>query len=98
LRAKGEKPMAQKQLVARLTVDDLRALITEIVRQVVREETHRDYFINAQGIKVLYQAEEIEPDDARELNQDYAAITAGDVERIPGEQIEKELRELGATI
>jgi len=90
--------MAQKQLVARLTVDDLRALITEIVRQVVREETHRDYFINAQGIKVLYQAEEIEPDDARELNQDYAAITAGDVERIPGEQIEKELRELGATI
>ena len=90
--------MAQKQLVARLTVDDLRALITEIVRQVVREETHRDYFINAQGIKVLYQAEEIEPDDARELNQDYAAITAVDVERIPGEQIEKELRELGATI
>lgn len=90
--------MTQKQLVAQLTVDDLRALITEIVRQIVREETHRDYFINAQGIKVLYQSEEIEPDYARELNEDYAAITAGKVELIPGEEIEKELRELGAAI
>jgi len=33
---------ARKQLVANLTVDDLRKMIIEIVSQVMREESPRD--------------------------------------------------------
>lgn len=89
---------SRRQLVANLTVDDLRQMITEIVRQVVREETQRDYYINEDGFKVLYEEEAIDPDYARELNEEYAAIVSGKVELIGSEQIEKELREMGVPL
>ena len=87
-----------KQLVTHLTVDDLRKMIKEIVRQVVREEAQRGYYINKDGYKVLYAEEPVAPDYARELNETYQAIVSGNVELVSGEQAEKELREMGVPI
>ena len=89
---------SRKQLVANLKVSDLRAMITEIVRQVVREETQRDYSINEHGIKVLSKEEDIDPDYARQLNEDYAAILSGKAELVSSDQIEEELRQLGVPL
>jgi hypothetical protein len=88
----------ESPLIVNLTVDDLRQLITEIVRQVLREESQHTYDLNADGFKVLRDAEDLDPDYARELQEDYAAIAGGQAELISGATVEKELRELGVEL
>ena len=80
------------QPVAQLTVSQLKALIAAAVQDAVRQEFHRDYYVNEQGIKVLYAAEEAAPAYLAELQQDYEAIQKKEVELVPGDQV---LRELG---
>jgi nitric oxide reductase large subunit len=84
--------LSPDQPVAQLTVSQLKALIAAAVQDAVRQEFHRDYYVNEQGIKVLYAAEEAAPAYLAELQQDYEAIQKKEVELVPGEQV---LRELG---
>jgi hypothetical protein len=83
------------QSIDALTVGDLQAMIAEIVRKVIREEISKDYYINEDGIKVLYEEEDIAPRYLAQLNRDYEAIQSGEVKPIAGETVLEELRELG---
>lgn len=94
----SQTTLGQPQPITNLTIDDLRQMITEIVRQVVREETQRDYYVNADGVKVWYAEAATDPDYARELNADYQALTRGETTLIDGAQAEKELRDLGVPL
>ncbi|MBL7062692.1 MAG: hypothetical protein ISS49_00605 [Anaerolineae bacterium] len=64
--------------IAQLTVSQLGALITAIVRRVVREEFRRDYYVDDHDVKVLYAADEAAPTYLAELRADYEAIQRGD--------------------
>jgi hypothetical protein len=86
------------QPIDALTVGDLQAMITEIVRRAVREEISRDYYVNEDGIKVLYEEEDIAPEYLAQLNRDYEDIESGEVELIAGETVLKELKELGLNV
>jgi len=86
------------QRVAQLTIGQLEALITAIVRRVVREELHRDYYVDEHGVKVLYAAEEAVPTYLAELQADYEAIQRGEAELTSGEEVVQELRDLGLDI
>ena len=88
----------RKQLVANLTVDDLKKMIKQIARQVVRDEKRRDYYINADGIKVLYEEADIDPDYLAELNEHARAEKEGREKLISSEEFEKEMRKLGVRI
>ncbi|MDE3089957.1 MAG: hypothetical protein KGJ80_11305 [Chloroflexota bacterium] len=88
----------RKQLVANLTVDDLQKMITEIVRQVMREESPRDYYVNADGFKVLYEEEAIAPEYLAELNAEVEAIEQGKLKTVSADQVRKELRKLGVSV
>ena len=68
------------QSVAQLTAGQLEALITTVVRRVVREELRRDYYVDEHGIKILYVAEEAAPSYLAELQEDYEAIQKGEVQ------------------
>ena len=70
------------QPVAQLTASQLEALITAIVRRVVREELYRDYYVDEHGVKVLYAAEEAVPTYLAELQEDYEAIRKGEAEEV----------------
>jgi hypothetical protein len=78
-----------------LTIGDLQTMITEIVRKVVREEISRDYYVNEDGIKVLYEEEDIAPEYLAQLNKDYREVVGGEVDLVPGETVLEELKELG---
>ncbi|HID64822.1 MAG TPA: hypothetical protein EYP49_19055 [Anaerolineae bacterium] len=79
------------QSVADLTVGDLRDMIAETVREVLREELSRDYYINEEGFKVLYEEEDAEPEYLAQLNKDYEDIKAGRTDLVNGEVVlEKE--------
>ena len=80
------------------TIGDLQAMITEIVRKVVREEISKDYYINENGIKVLYEEEDIAPEYLAQLNRDYIDIKGGEMELVSGEAVLEELRELGLNV
>ena len=82
------------QSIGDLTIGDLREMIAETVRQVVREELSRDYYINEEGFKVLYEEEDIDPDYLAQLNKDCEDIEAGKTELVGGEVVLEELREL----
>ena len=69
--------------IAQLTVSQLGALITAIVRRVVREEFRRDYYVDDHGVKVLYAADEAAPTYLAELRADYEAIQRGDSHSLP---------------
>ncbi|MEE8163667.1 MAG: hypothetical protein V3T92_06650 [Anaerolineae bacterium] len=86
------------QRIDALTIGDLQVMITEIVRKVVREEISKDYYINENGIKVLYEEEDIAPEYLAQLNRDYEDIESGDMELIAGEMVLKELKELGLNV
>jgi hypothetical protein len=88
----------ESALVVNLTVDDLRQLITDIVRQVLREESQRLYDLNADGFKILRDTEDVDPDYARELQEDYAALASSQTQLISSATMEKELRELGVEL
>jgi tRNA A37 threonylcarbamoyladenosine dehydratase len=89
---------ATEQPISDLTIGDLREIIAETVREVVREELSRDYYINEEGFKVLYEEENIDPEYLAQLNQDYEDIEAGKTELVGGEVVLEELRELGVDL
>lgn len=86
------------QSVADLTVGDLRDIIAETVREVVRAELIRDYYINEDGFKILYEEEDIDPEYLAQLNKDYADIEAGRTKLVSGEVVLEELRDLGVDL
>ncbi|MBL7184635.1 MAG: hypothetical protein ISS50_09335 [Anaerolineae bacterium] len=86
------------QPVDALTIGDLQVMITEIVRKVVREEISKDYYINENGIKVLYEEEDIAPEYLAQLNRDYKDVVSGEMELVSGETVLKELKELGLNV
>jgi tRNA A37 threonylcarbamoyladenosine dehydratase len=86
------------QPIGDLTIGDLREMIAETVRQVVREELSQDYYVNEEGFKVLYTEEDIDPKYLAQLNKDYEDIEAGKTELVSGEVVLKELRELGVDL
>jgi len=67
-------------------------MIAETVRQVVREELSRDYYINEEGFKILYEEEDIDPEYLAQL-KDYEDIEASKIELVSGEMVLEELRE-----
>jgi len=81
------------QPIGDLTIGDLRKMIAETVRQVVREELSRDYYINEKGFKILYEEEDIDPEYLAQLNEDYEDIEVGRTELVGGEVVLEELRE-----
>lgn len=83
------------QPVAQLTASQLEALITTVVRRVVREELRCDYYVDEHGVKVLYAAEEAEPAYLAELREDGGAIQRGEMELSSSEEVMQELRDLG---
>ena len=89
---------ATDQPIGDLTVGDLREIIAETVREVVREEISRDYYVNDEGFKVLYEEENVDPKYLAQLNKDYEDIEAGRTELVSGEVVLEELRELGRAI
>ena len=82
------------QPIGDLTIGDLQKMIAETVRQVVREELSRDYYINEEGFKVLYEEEDIDPEYLPQLNKDYEDIETSKIELVSGELVLEELREL----
>lgn len=90
--------LSLNQPIDALTIGDLQVMITEIVRKVVREEISKDYYINENGIKVLYEEEDIAPEYLAQLNRDYADIESGEMELVSGEAVLKELKELRLNI
>jgi len=86
------------QPIGDLTVGDLQEMIAETVRRVVREELSRDYYINEEGFKILYEEEDTDPEYLAQLNEDYEDIEAGKVELVSGEVVLEELRELGVDL
>lgn len=86
------------QPIDALTIGDLQVMVTEIVRKVVREEISKDYYINENGIKVLYEEEDIAPEYLAQLNRDYIDIKGGEMELVSGETVLKELKELGLNV
>ena len=86
------------QPIDALTIGDLQVLIAEIVRKVVREEISQDCYINENGIKVLYEEEDIAPEYLAQLSGDYKDIKSGKVELVSGETMLEELRELGLNV
>jgi len=83
------------QPIAQLTTRQLEAMITAVVRRVVREELCRDYYVDAHGVKVLYAADEAAPPYLAELQEDYEAIQRDEVELSDSEEVLQELRDLG---
>jgi len=81
-----------------LTVGDLEEMITKIVRKVVREEVSRDYYINEEGVKVLYREEDIQPEYLAELDRYYEEIESGKARLTEGETVVEELRDLGLDV
>ena len=86
------------QPIDALTIGDLQVMIAEIVRKVVREEISQDYYINENGIKVLYEEEDITSEYLAQLNRDYEDIERGEIELVSGETVLKELKELGLNV
>jgi hypothetical protein len=89
---------ATDQPIGDLTVGDLREIIAETVREVVREEISRDYYVNDEGFKVLYEEENVDPEYLAQLDKDYEDIEAGKTELVSGEVVLEELRELGVDL
>jgi hypothetical protein len=86
------------QPVAQLTARQLESLVAAVVRRVVREELDRGYYVNEQGIKVLYAAEEAAIAYLAELQEDYSAIQREEAELSSGEEVVRELRDLGLDV
>ena len=82
------------QPIAQLTAQQLEAMITAVVRRVVREELCRDYYVDERGVKVLYAADKAAPSYLAELQEDYEAIQRDEVELSDSEEVVQELRGL----
>jgi len=86
------------QPIGTLTVGELQKLIAETIRQIIREEVHRDYYFNEEGFKILYEEDDIDPEYLAQLAEDYQAIQSGQVKTIVGETVLQELKALGAQV
>lgn len=84
--------------ISQLTIGQLEAIISTIVRRVVREELSQSYYVNEDGLKVLSVAEEIAPTYLAQLEEDYAAIQEDKTELVSGEAVLSELRTLGLDV
>lgn len=84
--------------ISDLTIGDLREMIAETVREVVRKELSQDYYVNEEGFKILYEEEDIDPEYLAQLNKGYADIEAGRTELVSGEVVLEELRDLGVDL
>ncbi|MBI5651928.1 MAG: hypothetical protein HZC40_16050 [Chloroflexi bacterium] len=73
-------------------------MIAKVVRRVMREERKRDYYIRADGIKVLYAEEDIDPDYLKELNAEANAIKRGKKHTISAAEIKNRLRKSGVNV
>jgi len=82
---------ATDQPIGDLTISDLREMIAETVREVVREEFSRDYYVNEEGFKVLYEEEDVDPKYLAQLSKDYEEIQAGKTELVSGKVVLEEL-------
>jgi hypothetical protein len=80
-----------------LTVGELTDLLTEIVRTVVQESSP-DFYVNEDGVRVLYQEEEIAPDYLAELDRDFAALQEERVPLVEADDLLEELREMGVSL
>ena len=83
------------QPVNTLTVGELKQVIADIVRQVIREEL---YYVNEDGFKVFIEGESAAPEYLTQLQDDYERILKGEVELVEGEKVLQELRELGVNL
>ena len=90
--------VAPDRPLSTLTVGDLETMITEIVRKVIREELQADYYINEDGIKVRYHAEDIAPDYLAELQQQDELIASGKSVTVDSEIVLAQMRNLGLDI
>ncbi len=90
--------IALERPVSALTIGELQRMIAETVRQIVREETARDYYVNEDGLKVLYKEEAVAPEYLAQLQQDYEDIQSGRMPLVSSEQVLAELRQLGVRV
>jgi uncharacterized Zn finger protein len=90
--------VAPDRPLSTLTVGDLETIITEIVRKVIREEIQTDYYVNEDGIKVRYYAEDIAPDYLAELQQQDELIATGQSATVDGGTVLVQMRNLGLDI
>jgi len=74
--------IALDQPLSNLTVGELKQLIADVVREVIREEL---YYVNEEGFKVLIEEEEAAPEYLAQLNEDYEKILKGEMELVEGE-------------
>ena len=86
------------QPISTLTVGELQKLIAETIRQIIREEVHRDYYFNEEGFKILYEEDDIDPEYLAQLAEDYQAIQSGQVKTVAGETVLQELKALGVQV
>ena len=84
--------------IGSLNAADLEQMITRIVRRVLREEKRRDYYINANGIKVLYDEEDIDPDYLKDLNDQMELIEHGKQQVVSAREVKIKLRESGVKV
>jgi len=79
--------------VAELTVEEMKALITQTVREILREERKVEYYVNEDGLKVFYEEEDIAPEYLAELMEDYEALQKGELRPIDKNTLLEELEE-----
>lgn len=84
--------------ISTLTVGELQKLIAETIRQIIREEVHRDYYVNEEGFRILYEGDDIAPEYLAQLAEDYEAIQSGRVETIAGEAVLQEMKASGVQV
>jgi tRNA A37 threonylcarbamoyladenosine dehydratase len=90
--------IAHKTNVGTMSASDLEEMIAKVVRRVMREERKRDYYVRADGIKVLYAEEDIDPDYLKEINAEANAIKRGKKRMISAAEIKSRLRKSGVNV
>jgi hypothetical protein len=75
------------QPITALTVGDLK----ELIREVIREEQAKGYYITHDGLKVRYEEEQIDDDYLEELKADFDAIQSGTANLLDAEDVWKKL-------
>jgi hypothetical protein len=81
-----------------MSVSDLEAMLTKVVRRVFREETRRGYQVNANGFEVLDAEEDIDTDYLKELDAEATAIARGKKRAISAAEIKTRLRKSSVNV
>jgi len=90
--------VSRKTNVGAMSASDLEAMLTKVVRRVLREETRRGYRVNADGFKVLVAEEDIDADYLKELDAEATAIAQGKKRAISAAEIKTRLRKSGVNV